>query len=107
MTAMLLANGAKPNVPDWFGVTALHMTAINQHLDVARLLLEAGANPNVATQRGVTPLMVAQRQGWTAGAELMKRHGGREGLRIRGDINGDIDENVLWTPPDEDAASGE
>jgi uncharacterized protein len=41
------------------GVTALILSVINAHYDVAALLLERGADPNVADSTGMTPLYAA------------------------------------------------
>jgi ankyrin repeat protein len=41
------------------GVTALILSIINAHYDVAALLLERGADPNVADSTGMTPLYAA------------------------------------------------
>jgi uncharacterized protein len=55
-----LADGhADLNRGDPDGVTALILSIINAHYDVAALLLECGADPKVADSTGMTPLYAA------------------------------------------------
>jgi ankyrin repeat protein len=50
----LAENAADLNTQDADGATALQIAIINQHYDLAGLLLEKGANPNVADSSGMT-----------------------------------------------------
>jgi uncharacterized protein len=55
-----LAEGhADLDAQDPDGATALHLAIINQHYDMAGLLLEKGANPNVADNTGMTAIYAA------------------------------------------------
>ena len=48
--ALLLDHGADPNWSAPIKGTALHMTMITPHLEMARLLLERGADPRITTK---------------------------------------------------------
>jgi ankyrin repeat protein len=78
--AGLLARGADPNTPSCGGVgstpaTMLVVAAANDHLDVARLLLDGGADPNRADSDGGTPLMAGVRTGSLAMLRLLLERG--------------------------------
>jgi ankyrin repeat protein len=51
--------GQDVNVLDGDGSTALMLAVVQQHDEVALLLLERGADPNIADKRGQVPLMYA------------------------------------------------
>jgi ankyrin repeat protein len=55
----LAQGGADLNAQDADGATALQFAIINQHYDLAALLLEKGANPNVADNTGMTSVYAA------------------------------------------------
>ena len=55
----LLRNGARPDLQNKDGVTALQLAAQIGWLQGAERLLERGANPNLANNRGETPLILA------------------------------------------------
>jgi len=55
----LLAAGANPNQLDEAGDTALHVAALQGHLDVVNALLEGGADANAKDARGWTPIFKA------------------------------------------------
>jgi uncharacterized protein len=55
----LLKFGAKPDIADDYGKTALSWAAQNGEYDVAKLLLDVKANPNHQNREGMTPLMLA------------------------------------------------
>jgi ankyrin repeat protein len=55
----LVEGGAKPDLPDPKGVTALFLAIDNLHFDTAKYLLQAGANPNKWDWWGRTPLYSA------------------------------------------------
>jgi len=57
---ILLDRGAEPDFKDTkFGRTALHLAAVEGHLDAVRLLVDRGANIYARTFIGATPLMYA------------------------------------------------
>ncbi len=55
---LLIEHGADVNAPV-HGTTALTAAAINDHLEIVKLLLSKGANPNIKTQDGYTTLDAA------------------------------------------------
>ncbi len=55
----LAGNRADLNAQDPDGATALQFAIINQHYDLAGLLLELGADPNVADNTGMTSVYAA------------------------------------------------
>ena len=55
----LIDAGADLNLADPDGTTALVMSIVNVHFDVATLLIEKGANPNVADGSGMAALYAA------------------------------------------------
>ena len=59
LTRLLLRKGAKLDVTDAEGNTALNLACHQVKTDCALALLDAGANPNLANQRGETPLINA------------------------------------------------
>ena len=44
------------NQPDRWGQTALHLSAINNHADAIRLLLQYGASTTIEDDGGRTPI---------------------------------------------------
>jgi ankyrin repeat protein len=58
-TRALIEAGAKLDLPDPRGVTALFLAIDNFHFDTAKVLIEAGANPNKWDWWGRTPLYSA------------------------------------------------
>ena len=81
---MLLDKGAEVDRADEDGVTPLHATCGNGHIDAARLLLENGAEVDRATEDGETPLHVAcdgpSRRGAAAAGQLRR---GRPSGKVR------------------------
>ena len=55
----LAESGADLDAQDPDGATALQLAIINQHYDLAALLLEHGANPNVSDSTGMTSIYAA------------------------------------------------
>jgi hypothetical protein len=64
----LLAEGAPVDQRDNQQSTALHLSALQGHLEATRILLDAQADPNARDDRGFTPLMFAAWM-WPATAE--------------------------------------
>lgn len=58
IAVMLLSYGAKPNLQNKFGNTAL-MHASETHTNLVRILLESGADPKLQNRLGDTPLIFA------------------------------------------------
>ena len=56
---MLVAAGADLNQTDPNGITPLLMAITNNHMDVARFLIDQGAEINVVDWYGRTPLWAA------------------------------------------------
>jgi hypothetical protein len=72
---LLLAKGAVVNdSTNSLGVTPLHLAAGNDHKEIAALLLANGADVHARNKFGQTPLMVADCQGRTAVASLLREH---------------------------------
>ena len=75
----LLDNGADINGIDMFGTTPLMAAAASGNIDMVKLLLERGADVAVKSIRHAvadeTALDVAIRNGHTAVAEVLKKHG--------------------------------
>jgi len=57
------------------GNTALHLVALHDHLDAARVLLGAGAQVNARNGDGMTPLMVAAKSGSLEVVKLLLKRG--------------------------------
>ena len=53
---ILLDRGAEPNKTDKYGITPLHLAAINGPKEMSQALLNAGADPNMVDDEGMTPL---------------------------------------------------
>ncbi|NXG03245.1 ASB1 protein, partial [Sakesphorus luctuosus] len=60
---LLLRHGARPDLVDVKGQTALYVAVLNGHLECARILLEAGADPNGSRHHRSTPVYHAARVG--------------------------------------------
>ena len=58
-TEALLAARADPNARDAFGATALFITAEQNNVDVADVLMHNGADVSIGNSEGITPLMQA------------------------------------------------
>ena len=70
--AIVAANPESVNGADESGFTPLHGLAEEEHLPIARYLIEHGANVNAANDEGTTPLHLAASP---AMAELLLAHG--------------------------------
>jgi ankyrin repeat protein len=75
----LIADGAKPDIKDANGLTALLVCSRNgwaQHLDMIKVLLDAGANVNqMGTEHHFTPLMLSAYNGNIAIVQELIRRG--------------------------------
>eukprot|EP00501_MAST-03F_sp_TOSAG23-6_P000516 GSMAST32.ASY1.ANO1.530.1 assembled CDS len=58
-TKILLENGAKPNISNHSGHTALHIASFYGHVEIVKLLLSNGASPDIKENQGLTPVEVA------------------------------------------------
>ena len=78
---LLLASGAKAEVADKRGYTALHWAVAQStrntsvQLSCIRSLIDAGANPNASNQENITPLMNAAWFGCRDAVEELLRRG--------------------------------
>ena len=69
---LLLAAGAKPDLPDGKGNTPLHVAAANGLVPVVKALLAKGARPDAAAHDGRTPLALAQERDEREVADLLR-----------------------------------
>lgn len=81
----LLDCGAKADTPDDDGITALGWAAINNDIEVAKLLLARGAVVNHVDKKGMTPLMYAASIdfGDSTMVDLLLKAGASPALRSR------------------------
>jgi ankyrin repeat protein len=68
---LLVAHGAKINIPNWTGFTPLHHAAENGSLEAARLLLALGADRAALNEMGQRPADVARERGHPDVAALL------------------------------------
>ena len=81
---LLMANGAKINRRDEFGLSALSFAVRAGHTPMVKFLLSKGADPNVLqTWSGDSPLMWAAVQGYEEIAGLLLKHGANVTLKNR------------------------
>lgn len=59
MIKLLIENGANPDAQNFYGKTALHISAAEDQFEVVNLLISHGANPNIQDEKGNTPLHLA------------------------------------------------
>jgi len=67
----LLQGGASLNQADNDGVTPMHVSAKQGHVDVVRYLISSLGSVNAADESGLTPLHLAAQQGHTASCEAL------------------------------------
>lgn len=72
----LVAAGARVDVQDWLGRTALAYAVRGGSLQVVSALLDGGADPNVPAADGLTPLHVAAERGDLRALQCMLAKGG-------------------------------
>ena len=79
---LLLTQGADPNVADSSGVTALYRAVVENHLDIARLLLSHDPKPDLekTPEGGLKLLMRAISTGNTELVSLLTGHGAELGF---------------------------
>ena len=78
VTQALLANGAEANARDKDDQTALLLMAVQQgYTAIVQALLDGGADVNIQNKTGKTPLAVAEAQGFSKIAQLLKQAGTR------------------------------
>ncbi|PYR55875.1 MAG: hypothetical protein DMF85_18320 [Acidobacteria bacterium] len=96
MVQLLLARGAKVNVPGTLAVTPVHLAAQYDHEEAVKLLLAAGADVNARASGGLTPLHYAASRGWFAVAKTLL------------DAGADVNARGLdgWTPLHAAASQG-
>ena len=70
---LLLKNGAKVNLKDANGSTALHVAVFMGDYDVAKILLDHGAKKDVKDIDGLTPLDLAKQMGHIELIKLLKQ----------------------------------
>ena len=77
IAAMILAEGANPNLRAEGGITVLHEVAATGQIDLAEMLLKHGADVNATDNAGKTPLAYAVDNKHDAMAGWLRDRGGR------------------------------
>lgn len=77
MTKFLLDYGADPNVSSDQGMTALHLAAIRDERETAKLLILNGAHLEPRADDGATPLMLAREWNNTKMEQLLLQAGAK------------------------------
>jgi uncharacterized protein len=77
IAALLLAEGANPNLRAAGGVTVFHEAGATGQIEVAEMLLKHGGDINAIDGSGKTPLAHALNNKNDAMAEWLRGHGGR------------------------------
>jgi ankyrin repeat protein len=77
IAALLLANGADPNLRAEANVTVFHEAAATGQIDLAEMLLKHGGDVNATDNSGKTPLAYAINSKKDAMMTWLREHGGR------------------------------
>jgi len=72
MVKLLLENGAKIDVQDENGLTALMMAVSNNHLETIKVLLKNGVDKSIKDKNNRTALIIAEQRGYKKAVELLK-----------------------------------
>ena len=80
MIHILVKNGARLNIRDRRGWTAIHLAASNNHTQALMSLLNAHDDVNVFSEDGKTPLMMAVINACTDVVDLLMQKGARLGM---------------------------
>ena len=78
---LLLEHGAKINLQNHMGQTALHRASQHGHLDIIRLILDHGADVDTLDSDGSTPLHLAINQRRLGTVQLLLKRGANVALR--------------------------
>ncbi|MFJ4962081.1 Ankyrin repeats (3 copies) [Streptomyces sp. ADI96-02] len=79
----LLSAGARPDLPEQFGFTALRWAVGLGHAPTVELLLEWGADPLLPGPEGEAPLVPAARRGSVRTVRALLEHGATSGAGAR------------------------
>ncbi|HEY5590139.1 MAG TPA: SUMF1/EgtB/PvdO family nonheme iron enzyme [Paludibacter sp.] len=79
---ILLDKGAKVDLKDSYGTTALFMASQKGHTDAVKILLDKGATVDLPTSKGTTPLIIASSQGNIEVVKLLLSNGAKIDLPI-------------------------
>ena len=77
----LLDSGVDINIVNDYGMTALMLASMYEHIDIVRLLLEKGAGVNIRDEGGYNALMWASVRGYTDIARLLLETGANVNLQ--------------------------
>jgi ankyrin repeat protein len=80
----LLQGGARVNVQDRSGRTAVYWAAKNNYAEVVEILLDGGADPNLTGPTVGTPLYVAASRGAIEAAKVLMSRGANLEERFKG-----------------------
>lgn len=72
VVAYLLSKGCRVDITDSDGRTVLHLAALGGDTETVKLLLAAGADPRHKSKQGLTPADIAQQQGNSEAAALLR-----------------------------------
>ncbi len=72
---LLVARGAKINIPDKNGVTALMYAAYLGHTEIVKFLIASGVDVNISSKPGNTALILAARNGYNFIVDILIKAG--------------------------------